>query len=321
MNRTGKSNHEYVGVDICKERLDVALWPSQETYHDSNDAKGVVRLAKRLAKAKPRIVVMESTGRLEVALALELDKKGVPYRIVNPRQVRDFAKAMGKLAKTDRIDSLILARWAESAHIAPKSLPDAQRRELRAFVFRRKQLIKAKGSEGNRLKLETVPWVRKSLKVSIDWHKRQIKLLDTALDRMIKNSEIYCEQNDLLQSVPGIGRNTANMIQACLPEVGTLNRRAIAALVGVAPLNRDSGKTRGKRFCWGGRAEVRAALYMAALVASQHNPVIKAIFQRLISKGKKPKVALVACMRKLLVILNAMVRDQTRWRQTSTAAL
>lgn len=321
MNRTGKSKKEYVGVDVCKERLDVALWPSQEIFSESNDAKGTVRLAKRLAKAKPRIVVMESTGRLEIALALELGKKGVPFRIVNPRQVRDFAKAMGKLAKTDRIDALILARWAESAKVDPKPLPDAERRELRAMVMRRLQLIEAKVAEKNRLGMETVPWVRKSLKESIAWLERQIKQLDSDLDRTIKNSETFSEQNDLIQSVPGIGTNTANMIQASLPEVGTLNRRAIAALVGVAPLNRDSGKTKGKRFCWGGRAEVRASLYMAALVASQHNPVIRAVYQRLLSKGKKPKVALVACMRKLLVILNAMVRDQTRWRQPSTAAL
>lgn len=321
MNRTGMSKNEYVGVDVCKERLDVALWPSQQTFYESNDAKGIVVLAKCLARAKPRIVVMESTGRLEIALALELDKTGVPYRIVNPRQVREFARAMGKLAKTDRIDALILARWAESAKLDPKPLPNAERRELRALVMRRLQLIETKVAEENRLKVETVPRVRKSLKDSIAWLERQIKQLDSDLDRMIKNSPTFSEQNDLIQSVPGIGPNTANMIMACLPEVGTLNRRSIAALVGVAPLNRDSGKSQGRRFCWGGRDEVRAALYMAALVASRHNLVIKAIYQRLRDKGKPAKIALVACMRKLLVILNAMVRDQTRWRQTSTAAI
>ncbi len=320
MDRTRMSKNQYVGVDICKERLDAGLWPSQETSSETHDTEGIKRLAKRLAKAKPKIVVMESTGRLHVALALELDKRGVPYRIVNPRQVRDFARAMGILAKTDRIDSLVLARFAESVKLDPKPLPDAERRELRALVMRRLQLIDTRVAEQNRLRDETVPRVVKSLKESIAWLEGQIKKLDVDLDRKIKNSPTFSGQNDLIQSVPGIGTNTANMIMACLPEVGTLNRREIAALVGVAPFNRDSGKTRGKRFCWGGRADVRAALYMAALVASKHNPVIKAIYLRLRANGKKPKIALVACMRKLLVILNAMVRDQNPWRQPYTAA-
>ena len=321
MNCTGMSKEAYVGVDVCKDRLDVGAWPSEETFSESNDAKGIVRLAKSLAKAKPKIVVLESTGRLEVPLALELGEKAVPYRIVNPRQVRDFARAMGLLAKTDRIDALVLARWAESAKVEPKPLPDAERRELRALVMRRLQLIEFKVAEENRLQGETVPRVRKSVKSSIAWLTRQIKQLDTDLDRTIKGSPTFSEQSELIQSVPGVGTNTANMIQACLPELGTLNRRGIAALVGVAPLNRDSGKSRGRRFCWGGRAEVRSALYMAALVASRYNPVIKAIYKRLKAKGKPAKVALVACMRKLLVILNAMVRDQAPWRQTSTAAI
>jgi len=321
MKRTGMSKGEHVGIDICKERLDVALWPSQETFSDPNDTEGIVRLAKRLAKARPKIVVMESTGRMQVPLALELEKRGVPYRIVNPRQVRDFARAMGRLAKTDRIDALMLARFAESVKLDPKPLPDAERRELRALVMRRLQLIETRVAEENRLRDETVRRVRKSLKESIAWLKRQIKHLDIDLDRKIKNSPTFSGQDVLIQSVPGIGPNTANMIQACLPELGALNRREIAALVGVAPFNRDSGKSNGKRYCWGGRAEVRAALYMAALVAARFNPVIKAVYLRLRAKGKEAKKALVACMRKLLVILNAMVRDQKPWRQTSTAAL
>ena len=317
---SGNREMIYVGIDVCKDRLDVGLWPSGKTFSEPNDAKGIARLVKRLAKRKPSLVVLESTGRLEVPVALELGEAGVPYRIVNPRQVRDFAKALGQLAKTDRIDSIVLARWAESAKLEPKPLPDAERRELRALVMRRLQLIETKVAEENRLKSELVPKVRKSLKDSIAWLERQIKKLDNDLERMIKNSPTFSDLNDLIQSVPGIGPNTANMIIACLPEVGTLNRRSVAALVGVAPLNRDSGKSRGRRFCWGGRAEVRAALYMAALVASRYNPVIKALYLRLRAKGKPAKIALVACMRKLLVIMNAMVRDQTLWRQTSTAA-
>lgn len=317
---SGNREMIYVGIDVCKDRLDVGFWPSGKTFSEPNDAKGIARLVKRLSKREPSLVVLESTGRLEVPVALELGEAGVPYRIVNPRQVRDFAKALGQLAKTDRIDSIVLARWAESAKLEPKPLPDAERRELRALVMRRLQLIETKVAEENRLKSELVPKVRKSLKDSIAWLERQIKKLDNDLDRMVKNSPTFSDLNDLIQSVPGIGPNTANMIIACLPEMGTLNRRSVAALVGVAPLNRDSGKTQGRRFCWGGRAEVRAALYMAALVASRYNPVIKAIYLRLRAKGKPAKIALVACMRKLLVIMNAMVRDQTPWRQTSTAA-
>lgn len=321
MKRTRMSIEAYVGIDVCKDRLDVGLWPSEETCSESNDAKGIVRLAKRLAKAKPRIVVLESTGRLEIPIALELGERGVPYRIVNPRQVREFARSMGLLAKTDRIDSLVLARWAESAKVESKPLPDAEHRELRALVMRRLQLVESKVAEENRLRGETVVKVRKSLKESILWLRRQIKNLDDNLESTIKNSPTFSEDSELLQSVPGVGPNTANMIQACLPELGTLNRRSVAALVGVAPLNRDSGKVQRKRFCWGGRAEVRAALYMAALSGMKYNPVIKAVYQRLRAKGKPAKVALVACMRKLLVILNAMVRDQTPWRQPSTAAV
>ena len=318
---SGKRDAMYVGIDVCKDRLDVGFWPSEKTFSEPNDAKGIARLVKRVAKRKPSLVVLESTGRLEVPVALELGEAGVPYRIVNPRQVRDFAKALGQLAKTDRIDALVLARWAESARLEPKPLPDAEHRELRALVMRRLQLIESKVAEENRLKGEVVPKVRKSVKDSIGWLTRQIKRLDADLDRTIKGSPTFSEQSELIQSVPGVGPNTANMIQACLPELGTLSRGGIAALVGVAPLNRDSGKRQGRRFCWGGRAEVRAALYMAALVASRYNPVICDIYKRLRARGKPAKVALVACMRKLLVILNAMMRDRTVWRQTLPAAV
>lgn len=310
----------FVGIDVCKDRLDVGFWSSGKTFSVPNDAKGIARLVKRLSKRKPGLVVMESTGRFEVPVALELGEAGVPYRIVNPRQVRDFAKALGILAKTDRIDSIVLARWAESAKLEPKPLPDAERRELRALVMRRLQLIETKVAEKNRLENELVPKVRKSLRDSISWLERQIKNLDNDLDRTIKSSPTFREPDDLLQSVPGLGQQTANMIQACLPELGTLNRRAIAALVGVAPLNRDSGNRKGKRTCWGGRADVRAALYMAVFAGTRHNPVIKETYNRLRAKGKPFKIAMVACIRKLLVILNAMVRDQNPWRQPHTVA-
>jgi len=320
MSETGSVEAMFVGIDVSQERLDVGQWPSGETSQETNDRQGIERLAKRLAALRPRLVVLESTGRLEVPMALELGEQGVPYAVVNPRQVREFARSMGRLAKTDRIDAVMLARWAESAQVAPKALPDKARRELRALVMRRAQLVENKIAEENRLRGETVARVCKSLQASIAWHERQIAKLDNDLDRTIKANPAFTEQSEQVQSVPGVGPNTARMIIACLPELGTLNRQKIAALVGIAPLNRDSGKSQGKRFCWGGRVEVRCALYMAALVASRRNPVIATVYQRLRAKGKPAKVALVACMRKLLVILNAMVRDQTQWRQTDTAA-
>jgi transposase len=320
MSGTGTSAVVHVGVDVSKERLDVGLWPSGETFSEGNDGQGRQRLARRLAEANPKLVVLESTGRLEVPLALALDEQAVPYRIVNPRQVREFARAMGRLAKTDRIDAVMLARFAQSAGLAPKALPDAARRELRALVMRRAQLVETRVAEENRLQGETVVKVRKSLQASIAWLEHQIAQLDRELDRTIRGNPEFAALSDTLESVPGVGPNTVRMIAATLPELGKLTRQKIAALVGIAPLNHDSGKTQGRRFCWGGRAEVRCVLYMAALSATRHNPVIRALYARLRAAGKPAKVALVACMRKLLVILNAMVRDHTAWRQTSPAA-
>jgi transposase len=308
------------GVDVSQERLDAAIAPLNEVFSETNDPEGIRRLASRLAAFKPRVVVLESTGRLEIPLALELDQQRVPYRIVNPRQIREFARAMGKLAKTDRIDAMILARWAQSAQPEPKPLPEPERLELRALVTRRAQLVENLTREKNRMHGEFVTKARKSIKDSIDWHERQIAQLDKELDRFIKDSPTLSGQAELVKKVPGVGDNMARVILACLPELGTLNRHQIAALVGVAPLNRDSGKSSGKRFCWGGRVEVRCALYMAALSGTKYNPVLKTLYERLKAKGKPAKVALVACMRKLLTILNAMVRDQTPWRQTSPAA-
>lgn len=319
MRKDAQGSDVYVGVDVSKDRLDVAVWPSQEVFSDTNDGEGIARLAERILGLKPRIVVLESTGRLEVPAALEFGERGLAYRIVNPRQIHEYRRAMGKLAKTDHIDALNLARWAESAQPEPKPLPDAERRELRALVTRRAQLIENLTREKNRLQGETVPHVRKSLKDSIAWHERQIARLDKEMDQFMKSRPHLSGPSERLQSVPGVGPVLTRMIVACLPELGTLNRYKIAALVGVAPLNRDSGKWSGKRFCWGGRIEVRCALYMAALVGMRHNPIIKALYERLRAKGKPAKVALVACMRKLLTILNAMMRDQTCWRQTSPA--
>lgn len=310
----------FVGIDVSKESLEVGVWPSAETFSDRNDAAGRGRLARRIAQANAKLVVLESTGGMEVPMALELGEHGVPYRIVNPRQVRDFARSLGKLAKTDRIDAVILARWAASSGLQAKPLPDAARRELRELVMRRAELVETRTAEENRLKMARAAKVRKSLTASIAWLERQIAELDKEIDRTLRNHPEFTALGALLLTVPGVGPGTLRMVAASLPELGTLNRQRISALVGVAPLNDDSGKHQGRRFCWGGRAEVRCALYMAALSASRHNPVIRAFYARLRSHGKSAKIALVACMRKLLTILNAMVRNQTPWRQTSPAA-
>jgi transposase len=309
----------FVGVDVSESRLDVGVWPSGEGFGDGNDAQGIARLVAKIAECKPALVVMESTGRLHVALALELGEAAVPYRIVNPRQVRDFAKALGVLAKTDRIDALVLARWAESARPAPKALPDEPRRALRALVMRRAERIEALTAEQNRLRGETVREVQKSLKQSIAFLKRQIRLLEEQIDRDVKNDPEFSGKSELIDSVPGVGPITAHTLVAALPELGSLNRQQIAALVGVAPFNRDSGTLQGKRSCWGGRADVRRALYMATFAATRWNPIIRSLYRRLIAKGKLFKVAMIACVRKMVVILNAIVKANTPWRQTSPA--
>lgn len=319
MGSTG-IGEQTVGIDVSLDRLDVGIRTTRESFNVRNDSEGRALLAQRLAELKPRIVVMESTGGMELPMALELQEHDVPFRIVNPRQVRDFAKAKGILAKTDRIDALVLAQFAQAMEIEPKALPDAARRELRALVMRRLQLIETKIAEQNRLRLETVVRVRKSIEKSIAWLAHEIEMLDKELDRTIKNNPEFAAVRDLVIEVPGVGENTVRMLVACLPELGTLSRQKISALTGIAPLNKDSGKSQGKRFCWGGRAEVRNTLYMAALTAVRYNPLLRSMYQRLRGKGKTAKVALVACMRKLLVILNAMVRDKTPWRQTSPAA-
>jgi transposase len=320
MSSTG-IGEQTVGIDVSQERLDVCIRTTRESFSVGNDKEGRGSLAQRLAGLKPRIVVMESTGGMELPMALELQERGVPFRIVNARQVRDFAKAKGILAKTDRIDALVLALFAHAMEVEPKALPDAARRALRSLVMRRMQLIEAKVAEQNRLHAELVVRVRKSIEKSIAWLTREIATLDKELDRTIRNNPEFAAVRALAIEVPGVGESTVRMLIACLPELGTLSRQKISALTGIAPLNKDSGKSQGKRYCWGGRSEVRSALYMAALVGTRFNPLLRALYERLRATGKAAKVAIVACMRKLLVILNAMVRDNTQWRQTSTAAV
>jgi transposase len=303
----------FVGIDVAKDDLEIALRPTEDAWTVAHDPARLEALTRRLARLEPRLIVLEATGGYEAPVAAALSTAGLPVAVVNPRQVRDFAKATGQLAKTDRIDAATLALFAERVRPEPRPLPDPVGEELRALVARRRQLLEMLGAEQNRLRHATAPSVEKGLQKHVRWLKRQLEDVDDDLQRVVQNSPLWRGKDELLQSVPGIGPVTSRTLLAELPELGRLNRREIAALVGVAPLNRDSGRWRGRRFVWGGRAAVRNTLYMAALTASRHNPVIRAFYERLVDCGKPHKVALTACMRKLIVILNAMATTQQPW--------
>ncbi len=315
----GSSSPVTVGIDVAKVRLDVAIRPRGEAWAVPNDDDGIAALVARLAPLAPTLVVLEATGGLEMPAAAALAGVGLPVAVVNPRQVRDFAKALGQLAKTDALDAQLLARFGEVVRPAPRPLPEADAQALAAMVARRRQLLATLTSERQRLGTARVP-VRDRLCAHIAWLEQELADLDDDLRRRVRASAVWRAQEDLLRSVPGIGPIVATTLLAELPELGTLDRKRIAALVGLAPLNRDSGTLRGKRLVWGGRGRVRSALYMAALVAVRHNPFLRAFYARLLRAGKPKNVALTACMHKLLLILNAVVRAGIPWRQPATAA-
>jgi len=305
-----------IGIDVAKAELVVAARPSGERWTVANDERGVRTLVERLRVEAPELIVLEATGGYELLCVAALAAVGLPIVVVNPRQVRDFAKATGQLAKTDRIDADILALFAERVRPEVRPLPDAEAQELEALLARRRQLIEMLQAERNRLGQvfgRGKRQVKKSLKSHITYLERELRIADTDLGDMVRESPAWRERDDLLQSVPGVGRVLSFTLLADLPELGRLSRRAIAKLVGVAPLSYDSGTLRGHRFVQGGRASVRAVLYMGALVATRRNSVIRAFYQRLLSAGKAKKLALVACMRKLLTMLNTMVRTNQRW--------
>jgi transposase len=304
----------FVGVDVSQAQLDIAVRP-EGRFVVANDEPGVAQLVERLHQVRPTLVVVEATGGLELPLTGALALAGLPVVVVNPRQVRDFAKAIGQLAKTDAIDAQVLARFAEVIRPTPRPLPDEQTQALAALVTRRRQLIEMLTAEKNRL-ASARPAIRKNLRAHISWLTRALQQADTDLADTIRQSPLWREKDELLRSVPGIGPVLTTTVLASLPELGMLTHKQIAALVGVAPLNRDSGTLRGRRTVWGGRAQVRTALYMAAIVAARFNPVIRTFYQRLCASGKAKKVALVACMRKLLTIVNAMLKHRTPWNPT-----
>lgn len=303
----------FVGIDVSKSHLDVAIRPSGKSWTEANDGKGIRSLVDALTDLNPLLIVMESTAGLEMAVAVDLAAAGLPVAIVNPRQVRDFARATGKLAKTDRIDARILARFAEMVRPEVRPLKDEQVQELSALISRRRQIVEMLTAEKNRL--TTAPKrIQKDIKAHIQWLEKRLDNVDDEIQKRIKASPIWREKEAILQSVPGVGPVLSASLLCDLPELGRLNRRQVAALVGVAPLNRDSGLFRGKRKVWGGRANIRAVLYMATLSSVRANSVLKLFYNRLCGEGKPPKVALTACMRKLITILNSMIKNNTPWR-------
>ena len=303
----------YVGLDVSKSTLDVAIRPTGQQWQVPHTEEGIRELVAILVPMHPSLIVLEATGGYELPLVAALAGAKLPVAVVNPRQVRDFAKATGTLAKTDRLDALVLAHFAQGVHPTPRPLPDAEAQALEGLLTRRRQVVGMLTAEKNRLQ-RAVARVHPQIQEHIAWLEQSLAKLDDDLGRTLRESPLWREKEDLLRTVPGVGPVLSLTLLAELPELGTLDRRQVAALVGVAPLNRDSGTMRGRRTIWGGRARVRATLYMAALVASRWNPVIMAFYQRLRSAGKPKKVALTACMRKLLTILNAMLKHRSPWQ-------
>jgi transposase len=306
----------YVGIDVSKARLDVGVWPGAQSFSVVNDPRGIAELVQRLTALAPQAVVLEASGGLEALAASELHAAELTVAVVNPRQVREFARALGQLAKTDRLDALVLAQFAQSAHsnnrLHKLHLPDQAEAELKALVTRRRQLVAMLVAESNRR--ERAPKViRKSIVASIRGLKRSIPQVEHQVREVLAGSPAQQAKAALLSAVPGVGAQLTATLLAELPELGCLGRRKIASLVGVAPHPHESGQLRGRRMIWGGRAAVRTTLYMAALSAVRHNPPLRACYRGLLQRGKAPKLALVACMRKLLVILNAILRDRAPW--------
>jgi transposase len=304
---------KFVGIDVSKATLDVCIEPAIQSLHVAYDEAGIRQIVERLNEVSPTLIVIEATGGLEVRIATELASKGLPVAVINPRQARDFAKATGRLAKTDQVDAAVLAAFAKAVRPQVRPLKDEDTRALSDMVSRRRQLIDMRVQETLRLGTAASKPLQKSLNQHIAWLDKRIAELDDDLTKRLRESDAWRAKDDLLRSIPGVGAVTTTTMLAKCPELGTLNRREIAALTGVAPLANDSGKHRGRRFVWGGRADVRAVLYMATVSAMRCNAVIKAFAERLKQAGKPPKVVIVACMRKLLTIMNSMLKNNTPW--------
>jgi transposase len=306
----------FIGIDVAKDHLDVHILPTGEAFRLPHDGPGLTTLLDRVRPLAPTLLVLEATGGYEIPVAATLAGAGLPLAVVNPRQVRDFARATGQLAKTDPLDAHVIARFAQAVRPTPRPVPDEQARALGELVARRRQLVDMLGAELNRRRLLREPRVRRQLDAHIGWLEAALRRLDHDLTTLLRATPAWREAEDLLRSVPGIGPITATTLIASLPELGRLDRRRIAALVGLAPFARDSGAFRGRRMITAGRAPIRKVLFMATLTAIQHNPAIAAFYRRLVATGRPGKVALTAAMRKLLTILNAILRDRRPWIPT-----
>ena len=305
----------YVGIDIAKHRFDLAFEPEQNMRHFDNDAEGIQRCRKALQQIKPDLIVMEPTGGYEVALVVELQAAGLPVAVVNARRIREFARACGKLAKTDKLDAQVIARFAKGLQPPAQEALDQQTRTIKALVARRHQLVRMHTAENNRIEHARDKAIARSIQAILKTIEQQMDKVEQKIYDQIESLPELKQKTQQLQSVPGIGETTASLLVTELPELGRLNRRQIAALVGVAPINRDSGTYRGKRMTGGGRRALRARLFMPTLVATQHNPVIRQFYQRLLRKGKAKMTALIAAMRKLLTIINTMLARNETWNQ------
>ena len=304
----------YVGIDVSKARFDIAVRPTGEQWGATNDSERIDDLVAKLEHLHPSLIVLEASGGYERPVVAALAASGLPVAVVNPRQARDFGRATGKLAKTDELDARALAHFAEAVKPEVRPVPDGQAREFAAIIARRRQVVGMLVAERNRMETALSP-VRERIEVHIEFLEAELSDMDGDLDKAIRESSVWREKDDLLRSVPGVGPKVSATLLADLPELGALDSKKLAALVGVAPLNRDSGVFRGKRRVWGGRAAVRQMLYMAAVTAARCNPVFQEFYGRLLTAGKPKKVALTACMRKLLAVLNSMLRHGTRWQQ------
>ena len=309
----------WVGIDVAKASLAVAVRPSGAGWQGATDPDGLNAVVAWLVPQQPTLIVLEATGGYEAPVVAALALAQLPVVVVNPRQVRRFAQGVGRLAKTDTLDAAVLAHFAEAVRPTPRPLPDAATQELHARVERRRQVVAMQTAERQRLQQCRVPAIQARIQQHLDWLAEELRTVNDTLQQLLERSPLWLAQQDLLRSVPGIGPTTACVLLAELPELGHLRPKQLAALVGVAPLNRDSGKMRGKRTVWGGRAKVRAVLYMATLVAVRANPPLRACYQRLLERGKAKKVALVAAMHKLLCLLNALLKHQTRWQPQQAA--
>lgn len=310
----------FVGIDVSKDRLDICILPDGRQFSVARNPKGLEELIEQLKVASPKLVVIEATGGLETVVAAAVGAAAMPLAVVNPAQVRHYARALGKRAKNDPIDAFVLARFGMDVKPEPRSLPDEMTQLLADLVSRRRQIVEMIGAERQREKRAVLPRVRKSIARLIKALEKELSDLDEHIDETVRSSPVWREKEDLLASVPGVGSKTARVLLGEMPELGTLDRREIASLAGLAPYVRQSGKWRGKSMIEGGRKTVRSALFIAAMVAARHNPVLKTFYERLTRAGKPKVLAITAVARKLLTVLNAIIRDRKPWRHVSVPA-